>query len=235
MSSNQFGAALYRLFTKIRYIRYYAIYRVFKNYTMIPVVLYMQNLRLANRYRNIDGCVVECGTWRGGMIGGLAKLLGDKEYFLFDSYEGLPDPKEEVDGTEAMKWSDDKTSPLYFDNCKAEMSFAESAMNLSGVKTYHITKGWFSESLPNFDKKKKIAILRLDGDWYDSTMDCLNNLYDNVVPGGIIIMDDYHVWDGCSKAVHDFLSRRGLADRICQWNNTICYIRKHKEGDSPFS
>lgn len=225
MSTLHLSATLQRSFTKLKYFKYYSTFRIFKRYTMIPPVTYIQNLRLVDHFRNIEGCVVECGTWRGGMIGGIAKLLGNREYYLYDSFEGLPDAKD-VDGVSAIEWQNDKTSPRYYDNCKAEISFAEKAMALSGAKKVHIIKGWFSDTLPRFDKSKKIAILRLDGDWYDSTMDCLNNLYDSVVPGGLIIMDDYHMWDGCAKAVHDFISRRGLADRICQWDNTVCYFRK---------
>jgi O-methyltransferase len=226
MGSGYSTGTIERLITKIRYLGYYNIYRAFKGYTMIPVVTYIQNLRLADHFRAIEGSVVECGTWRGGMIGGIAKLLGNRDYYLFDSFEGLPEAKE-IDGAAAIQWQNDKDSPLYLNNCTAEMAYAEKAMSISGVSKYHIKKGWFSDTLPHFDKSKKIAILRLDGDWYESTMDCLNNLYDCVVPGGIIIMDDYHVWDGCSRAVHDFLSRRGVADRICQWDDTVCYIIKH--------
>lgn len=222
------GSISYKLnntFTKLVQMRYYLIFRKFKEFTMIPGVTYIENLKLAEHFGDIDGCVVECGTWRGGMIGGVAQLLGNREYHLFDSFEGLPEAKE-VDGAAAIAWQNDKNSPGYFDNCSAEMGYAEKAMKLSGAQNYFIKKGWFSETLPHFDKSKKIAILRLDGDWYESTMDCLTNLYDNVVPGGVIIMDDYYAWDGCARAVHDFLSRRNLPDRIMQWNNNICYILK---------
>ena len=73
MNSSPSGAAVRRLATKVRYAGYYATYRMFKGYTMIPVVTYIQNLRLANHFRDIEGCVVECGTWRGGMAGGIAR------------------------------------------------------------------------------------------------------------------------------------------------------------------
>jgi O-methyltransferase len=225
MKSGTIAGMFFRLFTKIKYPKYFLIYRSFKNFTMIPATIYIQNLRLVNKFKSVDGCVVECGTWRGGMVGGIAKLLGDREYFLFDSFEGLPEAKS-IDGESALAWQNDKTHSQYLDNCKAEISFAKEAMALSGAKRYHITKGWFSDTLPLFDRSKKISILRLDGDWYESTMDCLNNLYDNVVPGGVIIMDDYYVWDGCSRAVHDFLSKRGGSDRIYQWDNTVCYFVK---------
>ena len=193
---------------------------------MTPENRYVRNLTLVNHFRHIQGCVIECGTWRGGMIAGIASVLGtNRSYFLFDSYEGLPVPTD-ADGQKAFAWQNNKTAPDYFDNCSAEMSFAEEAMKLSGATDYKITKGWFSESLPGFDKTKTIAILRLDGDWYDSTMQCLENLYEQVVPGGIIIIDDYHYWEGCTRAVHDFLSRNKLQDRISQWENDICYIVK---------
>jgi O-methyltransferase len=58
--------------------------------------------------------------------------------------------------------------------------------------------------------------LRLDADWYKSTIECLNALYDSISSGGIIIIDDYYTWDGCTKAIHDFLSTRQLNLKIRQ-------------------
>lgn len=201
----------------------YFIFRKLKDFTMISPYLYMKNLILVKRFSHIPGAVVECGTWRGGMIAGMAMILrNNRHYFLFDSFEGLPAAKE-IDGQNAIEWQADKNSEKYFNNCKAEMGYAEKAMKISGATEYTIIKGWFNETLPLYDKKYKIAVLRLDGDWYESTMDCLNNLYDHVEPGGLIIMDDYHTWDGCTRAVHDFISARKLAIRISQYDNTVCY------------
>ncbi|WP_172623210.1 TylF/MycF/NovP-related O-methyltransferase [Flavisolibacter ginsenosidimutans] len=193
---------------------------------MIPLGIYVRNLEVVKKFGHLEGCVVECGTWRGGMIGGMATLLGPhREYFLFDSFEGLPDA-EEIDGDDAKGWQERTDSSAYFDNCRAEMKYAQEAMQLARAKRVHIVKGWFNETLPQFDKSKKIAILRLDGDWYASTMTCLENLYDCVVEGGVIILDDYYMWTGCSKAVHDFLSRNSLNSRVWQWDNNVCYIIK---------
>lgn len=194
---------------------------------MIPKKTYSNNLELIEKFRHVEGSVVECGTWRGGMIGGIAKLFSDnKHYHLFDSFEGLPEAQE-IDGVSAKQWQSNTGSDNYYDNCKAEMSFAEAAMKLSGVKNYFIHKGWFNETLPSFNKEEKIAVLRLDGDWYKSTKECLENLYDHVVPGGVIVLDDYYAWDGCTRALHDFLSERKLSDRIRQWkDDNICYIIK---------
>lgn len=128
----------------------------------------------------------------------------------------------------AKEWQEKKDSPGYFDNCSADIRYARQAMILSQTPEYKIIKGWFSETLPRFKPDEPIAILRLDGDWYKSTMECLENLYQYVAPGGIIIIDDYYVWDGCTKAVHNFLSKNQITDRIFSTEHNVCYIVKQK-------
>jgi O-methyltransferase len=203
---------------------------MFKNFTMIPSDIYISNLRLAFTYRKTEGIIVECGVWRGGMIAGMAQIMDvNKQYYLFDSFEGLPDA-EEIDGKAALEWQNNKSSEHYYDNCKAEIEYANSAMKLAGANNYQLIKGWFNETLPNFNPKEKIAILRLDADWYESTMTCLNYLYPLVSENGLIIIDDYHAWDGCSRAVHDYLSKNNLPLRISQTEAGICYIVNIKNG-----
>ena len=193
---------------------------------MIPEDLFLNNLLLIDNFKSIEGCVVECGVWRGGMIASISEILGtDRDYYLFDSFEGLPLAKQ-IDGIAANNWQKDIESEYYFDNCKAEMSYAEKAMKLAGQNNFQLIKGWFSDTLPSFKPNLPIAILRLDGDWYDSTMDCLVNLYPLVKVGGIVIIDDYYVWDGCSKAVHDYLSVNKLNEKIFSNGNGLCYIVK---------
>ncbi|MCH2023538.1 MAG: TylF/MycF family methyltransferase [Saprospiraceae bacterium] len=208
------------------YIEARKIYNEFRDFTMISSGIYMENLMLAKKIKLIPGAIVECGVWRGGMSAGIATILGnEREYFLYDSFEGLPEAKE-IDGANAIDWQNNKTSSSYYDNCSAEIDFAEKAMAIANVKNVHIIKGWFNETLPKFPEQK-IALLRLDGDWYESTMDCLNSLFDHVVEGGYIIFDDYYSWDGCTKALHDFLSSRKSATRIRQFNDSICYLIKN--------
>ena len=113
----------------------------------------------------------------------------------------------------------------YFDNCSADQRFAESAMSLTGSTKYHIIKGWFEDTLPT-SNVPPIALLRLDGDWYDSTLCCLENLFPHVVLNGMIIIDDYYMWDGCARAVHDYLSVNKLAVRIRSSREGVCYIKK---------
>jgi O-methyltransferase len=200
-------------------------YRRFSKFTMIPEAVYVENLLLAKSVSHREGCVVECGVWRGGMIAGIAEILGpDRQYFLFDSFEGLPNAQK-IDGQGALEWQANTKGIEYHDNCSAKPQYAEDAMALSGAKCFHLVKGWFSETLLTFVPPAPILLLRLDADWYDSTMTCLRALYPYVSSGGLIILDDYYTWDGCSRAVHDFLSETSSTDRIFS-RNGICFIRK---------
>ena len=201
------------------------IFMKFRDYTMIPQGTYCENLSLMDKVEGLPGAIVECGTWKGGMIAGIAAILGDeKEYLLFDSFEGLPSAKE-IDGARAIEWQADTNSPRYYDNCTASEESAHRAMKLSGVSNVSIVKGWFSETLPSASIADGIAVLRMDADWYDSTMEILNSLFHQVNTGGIIIIDDYYAWDGCSKAVHDFLSQNNRVERI-RSSAGVCYIVK---------
>jgi len=201
------------------------IYRKYSAFTMIPEPIYTDNLKLIWDYRDIEGCIVECGVWRGGMSAGMATLLQDKEYFLFDSFEGLPEAKA-IDGERALAWQRNTTSPGYYDNCKAEIDYATKVMATTNT-VHHLIKGWFNETLPTAHFEKKISVLRLDADWYESTMDCLKYLYPKVAHGGIVLFDDYYTWDGCSRAVHDYLSNKSSSSRIHKTSMGIAYIIKN--------
>jgi O-methyltransferase len=98
---------------------------------MIPSATYKGNLDLCEKYCHIEGAIVECGVWRGGMIAGIAEILGStRNYYLCDSFEGLP-PAKQIDGEAALQWQRETNSPIYFDNCKAEIDFATKAMQIS--------------------------------------------------------------------------------------------------------
>lgn len=200
------------------------IYSKYRDFTMVPEELYKGNLKLAYEHRRIQGCVVECGVWRGGMIAGMAEILPERMFYLFDSFEGLPDARE-IDGPRAVAWQQNKGGETYHDNCTAEMTFAQQAMSMSGAR-HLVVKGWFDAVLPATVLESPIAILRLDGDWYDSTISCLNSLYPQVMRGGIVIVDDYHTWDGCSRAIHDYLSKIKSPSRIHKTAEGVPYIIK---------
>lgn len=222
-----FGLGLRWAFKARRsYVERRRTFLLLRDFTMVSEEIYCQNLALAEMARNIPGCVVECGVWRGGMSAGLCTVLGrHRIYFLFDSFEGLP-PAREIDGPAALKWQADKTSPFYYDNCAARPDYAKRAMELVGASRYELKPGFFNASLPKFTPPEPIAFLRLDADWYESTIECLDQLFDHVAPGGIIALDDYYTWDGCSRALHDFLSKRKATERIQSFADTVCYLRK---------
>lgn len=156
--------------------------------------------------RKIPGQFVECGVCNGGLAGLIAAIaLKDKNrsVWLFDSWEGLPEPKNidiAVDNLQGKKGmalgSQEKTKELLFEKLKLI------------PERIHLIKGWFEETIPAYRTQiGPIAFMHLDGDWYDSIKLCLDTLFDQVVPGGIIVVDDYDYWLGCKKAVDEFLQQ----------------------------
>ena len=209
------------------YLYYRPVHKKFSEFSMVTRRDFIDCLKLVSKFKGIKGSIIECGVWRGGMIAGIAEVMGNnRHYYLFDSFEGLPEAKE-IDGETAIAWQADKESAIYYDNCKAEMEWAQKAMKLANVsdKTSFI-KGWFDDTVPQFKTDEQIAVLRLDGDWYDSTMVCLEHLFPKVATGGLIILDDYYAWDGCSKALHDYLSKYKRPERIIKAYSSGCYLIK---------
>ena len=90
----------------------------------------------------------------------------------------------------------------------------------------HLHPGWFESSLDGFHSSRPISILRLDADWYASTRICLEVLYPQVAPGGLILIDDYYTWDGCALAVHEYLANHRLAARIQCTDRKVAYMIK---------
>jgi O-methyltransferase len=201
--------------------RFLRIYNKYKKYTMVNIAAYVGNLHLATEVNDVEGSIVECGTWRGGMIAGIADVLGSgRSYYLCDSFQGLPLAKE-IDGTKALAWQADTMSPKYYNNCTASEEDARAAMEMSAAKDYQIVKGWFDKTLPKLPPQP-IALLRMDADWYDSTKCILDNLADCVVCGGLIIIDDYYTWEGCTIAVNEFAAQSKW--RIRQNHHGVCYV-----------
>ena len=204
-------------------LRFRRIYRKYKDATMISKRVYIGNLHLATHAAKVRGSIVECGTWRGGMIAGIADVLGSgRRYYLFDSFEGLP-PAQEVDGAAALAWQSNTTSPDYYDNCTASEEEARGVMSRSAAKDYQIIKGWFEDTLPKMKLQEPVALLRLDADWYESTKCILDNFGSCVAPGGMILVDDYYLWEGCTQAVNEFAASKKWRIRQSHYAG-CCYI-----------
>jgi O-methyltransferase len=191
---------------------------------MISWHAFVDNLMLAQRWAPPGGDVVECGVWRGGMIRGLADMLGpDRKYHLFDSFEGLPPAQEELDGQAAVAWQADPDSPLFHDNCRADEAYArELFAGASYDVNFHC--GWFEDTIPKYQPGRPISVLRLDGDWYESTLTCLDGLVPYLAPKALVLVDDYYVWDGCARALHDYLAGTKSTMRIQRSNLDTCYL-----------
>jgi O-methyltransferase len=176
---------------------------------------------------NVAGDIIETGVWRGGaciMARAVLKAYGitDRRVILADSFEGLPPP-------------DGKTYPA--DKGATWHKMAPLAVSLEHVKENFkkfdflddqvvFLKGWFKDTMPLVESKK-IAVLRLDGDMYESTITVLDALYDTVTSGGWVIVDDYDWVPACKQAVTDFLERRKLAPEIIPIDGIGVYFQKN--------
>ena len=183
----------------------------------------------------IEGAFVECGVWKGGCAATLAyvakKAKSNRKTWLFDSFEGLPEPSEK-DGNEAKEYAKNRIFGKLetINRCVASLEDVEeilfSKLNVDR-KNIVIVKGWLQDTLPNAKNEiGSIAILRLDVDWYESTKCCLDNLYDNVISGGYVIFDDYDFWEGCKKAVDEFFAKRNIDIKTNKTNNGVRFFKK---------
>lgn len=169
------------------------------------------------------GAFVECGVWKGGCTAIMAfiaeRAKSNRKVWLFDSFEGLPEPTDK-DGLLAKK---------FVGECLALLEDVKEIFSKLKINNENIIikKGWFQDTLPEAKSKiGPIAILRLDGDWYESTKSCLDNLYDNVICEGYIVIDDYGHWEGCRKAVDEFLRKRKLNPSLIKIDYTGIYFQK---------
>jgi O-methyltransferase len=158
---------------------------IYRHATMIVTRDFLANLEVVGDTK-VKGAIVECGTWKGGMAAAMMEVAGpNRDYYFFDSFEGMPSAKS-IDGEKALEWQRGERGPTY-DNCAATLEDFRATIAHTHVPTerVHVYKGLFEDTLPTVDMPP-IAILRLDGDWYESTMTCLEHLFDKVVPGGVI-------------------------------------------------
>jgi O-methyltransferase len=204
------------------------IWKVKPRYTMVTnknLVCLFDLVQQINR-SNIPGDVIECGVWNGGSSAVMASShymsssQPKRTFWLFDSFSGLPEPSEK-DGILAKE--------LYFkglNNGKIN-KVKEILRKLNLPETsFQILPGWFCDTLPNAPIDQ-IALLHVDADWYDSVKLVLETFYDRVAQNGVIVFDDYGYWEGCRRAVDEFVSARKIGHQnIHPISKTGLYIRK---------
>lgn len=166
---------------------------------------------------SIPGDIIECGVAKGGCSAALIdscryfKIYDDRHFWLFDSYEGLPETTKEdyVDGK-----AGEFIRPLPKGSCLGTLDEVKNLMfnNLNTPEQkISFIKGWFDKTVPETKSKiKKISILRLDGDWYESTKIPLEAFFSKVEIGGVIIIDDYGTCYGSKKALDEFIFKNKI-------------------------
>lgn len=168
----------------------------------------------------VAGDFVETGVWRGGATILMRAVLAahniaDRRVWCADSFEGLPVPDPDTYPADAGQdiWST-------IDTLKVDVDAVRSNFDRYGLLDDQVKflVGWFRDTLPTAPITE-IAVLRLDGDLYESTMDALVHLEPKVSQGGIVIVDDYGGWPPCRAAVDDYRSSRhiGAAIETVDW------------------
>jgi hypothetical protein len=178
---------------------------------------------------DLPGNFVECGVAAGGSSALLAAVIArysrrPRRLFCFDTFEGMPDASD-VDVSygkpaEATGWG--------AGTCAAsEASLREACQKLNVEKLTEPIKGLFADTLPaNRERIGPIAFLHMDGDWYSSTRDVLENLFDQVITGGRIQIDDYGYWEGCRRAVTEFEKTCGLKFELTRIDETGVWLTR---------
>lgn len=185
--------------------------------------------------KKIKGNFVECGVWRGGCAAIMANISNNlnakRQIHLFDSFKGMPQPSP-ADGERAAYFSNHNNSGK-LDAINKTVGTLPEVKNLLFSKqkldkqNIFFHKGWFQNTIPKAVKSVgKIALLRIDADWYESVMVCLEGFYDQVAAGGYIIFDDYGYWPGCKKAVDEFFGRRKIKIKLQKIDFSGAYIIK---------
>jgi len=177
------------------------------------------------RTEGIPGDLIETGVWRGGatifMRGYLAAYdMPDRAVWVADSFEGLPKPRLPQD--DGWDFSATQMPILAVPLDEVRENFRRYGLLDERVR---FLKGWFKDTL-RAAPIGELALARLDGDIYESTMDALDALHERVVPGGFLIIDDYGDFEPCRRAVDEFRQRHGITAPLQQIDWTGVFWRK---------
>jgi len=175
----------------------------------------------------IPGDFIETGVWRGGasiFAKGIYNAFGqgDRKVWLADSFEGLPKPN-------TKDYPEDQGDEHYkYDFLRVAVEDVMSNFDKYGLLDDHVVfiKGWFKDTLPTL-QIGPIAVLRLDGDMYESTMVALKSLYNKVSMGGYVIVDDYCI-RSCSKAIADFREANNITTQMQDIDGTGVFWQKEQ-------
>ncbi|MGA1839241.1 MAG: TylF/MycF/NovP-related O-methyltransferase [bacterium] len=199
--------------------------------TMIGIAR-LENIRflVEDILRNdIPGDLLEAGVWRGGAVIYMRGILAaygikDRNVWVADSFQGLPKPNPEAFPADQgdIHWT---RKELKISRKIVEENFSAFDLLDDQVK---FLEGWFKDTLYEAPVEK-LALLRVDGDMYESTWQALEALYPHISPGGYCIVDDYGAISNCKKAVDDFRGKKNIEESLTMIDWTGVYWKKQKE------
>ena len=204
--------------------------------------------------RNVPGDLIETGVWRGGatiFMRAILAVLGDttRRVWVADSFEGLPRPNADKYPADAqfdarlqlmarLRVSHEHRlrGARLFEAIRERLHDPVLSVTLGEVRAnfarygllddqVQFLPGWFAETLPSAPIDR-LAVIRLDGDLYESTIDALNALYPKLAPGGYVIVDDYGSLKACQQAVEDYRAVHRISDEIRTIDQTGVYWRR---------
>ncbi|TWU08227.1 TylF/MycF/NovP-related O-methyltransferase [Stieleria varia] len=168
----------------------------------------------------IQGDIVECGVWRGGSMMAVAKMLSqfgdtDRELHLYDTFSGMSEPTEmdvaitgeQAEHLLAIESREDAKSVWCVSGLDEVRSHMQTTTYPQHRIHYHVGK--VEETIPE-GAPEKIALLRLDTDWYESTRHEMEHLFPRLADGGVLIVDDYGHWEGARRAVDEYFAEHGI-------------------------
>jgi hypothetical protein len=210
------------------YVNSYAV-------SMIPLARF-DNIRncIDDIVRNgTPGDLIEAGVWRGGatiFMRGALKVYGDvdRSVWVADSFEGLPEPDPDRFPLEAKVQAGSVIQKAYNN---LAVGLEEVKRNFAAYRLLddrvRFLKGWFKDTLSSAPINK-LSLMRLDGDFYESTRDSLRFLYDKLSIGGFVIIDDYgeDSWTYCRKAVDEFRTERRIEDPLISVDSKCSYWKR---------
>lgn len=182
-----------------------------KRLDQVATIAYSNHATIYNTYElalqanHLDGCFVECGVGAGAQLMAMALTYTKKDIIAFDSFEGIPLACEHDDSQPGIGSFTPVKNRLVSSGItvhSVENVLSNFEMMKVSASNLKLIRGWFQNTLPKF-QPVPIALLRLDGDLYESTKVCLEYLYPMVTIGGIVIIDDWAL-GGCQKAVREY-------------------------------
>jgi len=171
--------------------------------------------------RGTPGAFAECGVWRGGSVLAMIRALqregvNDRDLYLYDTFEGMTKPGD-LDtsdyGSPALEeWQKAKNRgghawPHWFNQELFNLDLVKRVLRETGYpeERLHFVQGPVEQTLPA-TMPEKLALLRLDTDWYESTRHEMIHLYPRLERGGVLIIDDYGHWKGCRQAIDEYFA-----------------------------